>query len=179
MHNFGLAYIATAREQLYTRVIHCNKPNNTAAFLTYPHKLSTVLCTFLHTCAQVTIVDNSLSWITRHCAHLITVDIFITVDTFIQRMPTHRMTISTSPLSVHTLMPGTACSAIPGINRFFAAVSSHISAGSRNSSTRKDWPYCTTESTQRPAPPWPSRKPAYAISGFYLATPAHHPPAAM
>ena len=123
MHNFGLAYIATAREQLYTRVIHCNKPSNTAAFLTYPHKLSTVLCTFLHTCAQVTIVDNSLSWITRHCAHLITVDIFITVDTFIQRMPTHRMTISTSlistsPLSVHTLMPGTACSAIPGINRF-------------------------------------------------------------
>ena len=113
MHNFGLAYIATAREQLYTRVIHCNKPNNTAAFLTYPHKLSTVLCTFLHTCAQVTIVDNSLSWITRHCAHLITVDIFI------RHTPTRRTTISTSPLSAHTLMPGTACSAIPGINRLF------------------------------------------------------------
>ena len=142
VHNFGLAYIATAREQLYTRVIHCNKPNNTAAFLTYPHKLSTVLCTFLHTCAQVTIVDNSLSWITRHCAHLITVDIFI------RHTPTRRTTISTSPLSAHTLMPGTACSAIPGINRFFTAISSHISAGSRNSSTRKDWPYCTTESTQ-------------------------------
>ena len=125
MHNFGLAYIATAREQLYTRVIHCNKPNNTAAFLTYPHKLSTVLCTFLHTCAQVTIVDNSLSWITRHCAHLITVDIFI------RHTPTRRTTISTSlistsPLSAHTLMPGTACSAIPGINRFFTAISSHI-----------------------------------------------------
>ena len=154
MHNFGLAYIATAREQLYTRVIHCNKPSNSATFLTYPHKLSTVLCTFLHTCAQVTIVDNSLSWITRHCAHLITVDIFI------RHTPTRRTTISTSlistsSLSAHTLMPGTACSAIPGINRFFyshikpyQAISSHISAGSRNSSTRKDWPYCTTESTQ-------------------------------
>ena len=123
VHNFAGIH-ATAREQLYTRVIHCNKPNNTAAFLTYPHKLSTVLCTFLHTCAQVTIVDNSLSWITRHCAHLITVDIFI------RHTPTRRTTISTSPLSAHTLMPGTACSAIPGINRFFLqpyqAISSHI-----------------------------------------------------
>ena len=147
MHNFGLSHIATAREQLYTRVIHCNKPSNTAAFLTYSHKLSTILCTFLHTCAQVTIVDNSLSWITHHCAHLITVDIFI------RHTPTRRTTISTSlistsPLSAHTLMPGTACSAMPGINRVFYSHIKPYQCREPKLIPRKDWPYCTTESTQ-------------------------------
>lgn len=60
VHNFGLGYIATAREQLYTRVIHCNKPNNTVTFLvihiSYPQSYALFY----------TLVHKSPLWITHY-----------------------------------------------------------------------------------------------------------------
>lgn len=120
MHNFGLAYIATAREQLYTRVIHCNKPNNTAAFLTYPHKLSTVLCTFLHTCAQVTIVDNSSLRASHYCGYLHTAHTHSPNDD-IHIANIHIVAFRTYIDAGHCMFRNTRHQSF-----FFTAISSHI-----------------------------------------------------